>query len=93
MKTHCYFLIQEVNYPELDDKRIGKILNLHFMQIYEVNSERNCREFWVSWRFFFRYKVQKSSLHSRRKFAAKGDEIHQCYLLRVKTINEGTKGW
>ena len=45
MKTHCYFSIQEVNYPELDDKRIGNILNLHFMQIYEVNSERNCREF------------------------------------------------
>ena len=22
------------------------------MQFYEVNSERNCREFWVSWRFF-----------------------------------------
>ena len=45
MKTHCYFLIQEVNYPELDDRSIGNILNLHFMQIYEVNSEQNCREF------------------------------------------------
>ena len=27
------------------------------MQFYEVNSERNCREFWVSWRFFSGVKM------------------------------------
>ena len=83
------FLILELYHPEVDDKCIENVLNVYFMQIYEVNSERNCREFWVSWRFFFRYKVQKSSFQSRRKFAAKISEIHQYYLLRVKTINEG----
>ena len=69
------FLILELYHPEVDDKCIENVLNVYFMQIYEVNSERNCREFWVSWRFFFRYKVQKSSFHIKRKFAAKSSEI------------------
>ena len=42
------------------------------MQFYEVNSERNCREFWVSWRFFSgvktvlrRYDKNKRNLDSK----------------------------
>ena len=53
------FLILELYHPEVDDKCIENVLNVYFMQIYEVNSERNCREFWVSWRFFSGIKFRK----------------------------------
>ena len=39
------FLILELYHPEVDDKCIENVLSVYFMQIYEVNSERNCREF------------------------------------------------
>ena len=81
------FLILELYHPEVDDKCIENVLNVYFMQIYEVNSERNCREFWVSWRFFFRYKVQKSSFHIKRKFAAKSSEISQLLFIACKNYH------
>ena len=61
-KISLSFLILEVNY------RL-------WSRFKEVNAERNCHEIWVSIRSFFMYNIQKRSIYSKRKFAAKSSEI------------------